>query len=207
MKPSTPLPPMLQVALGAGAIAPILYFGIQLAVAPFYPGYNFLTQAASDLGASTYRYGAVFNVGALTVGGLLILASLGIGWALRRMGTPVVLIAFVVVTVLAGGISSLWAGLVPLPDPAHGGHPALAMLMIFTPLALTLALWRQPRVRPVLLLGVGIILALIPVMSGALPIDTSSYMGLIQRMLALAVFGSVGLSAWYLRTQVSARSG
>ena len=207
MKPSTPLPAALQLALGAGAIAPILYFGMQLAAAPFYPGYNFLMQAASDLGASTHRYGAVFNVGAVIVGVFLILASAGIGWALRRMGTPVVLIAFAVVAVLAGGISSLWAGLVPLPDPAHGGHPALAMLMILTPLALTLALWKQPRVRLPLLLGVGLILALVPIMSGALPIDTRPYMGLIQRMLALAVFGSAGLSAWYLRVQLSARGG
>ncbi len=198
MKPSTPLPTALRLALGAGVFAPIMYFGIQLAAAPFYPGYNFLMQAASDLGASTHRYGAVFNVGVLTVGCFLILASLGIGWALRRTRTHILLIALAVITVLAGGISSVSAGLVPLPNPAHGGHPALTMLMILTPLALTLALWKQPRVRLVLLLGVGVILALIPVMSGALQLDTRPYMGLIQRMLALAVFGSVGLSAWSL---------
>lgn len=199
MNPSMPLPTALRLALGAGIFAPMLYFGIQLTTAPFYPGYNFLTQAASELGASTHRYGSLFNVGAVIVGVLLILASAGIGWALRRTRTHILLIAFVVVTILAGGVSSLWAGLVPLPDPAHGGHPALAMLMILTPLALTLALWSQPRVRLPLLLAVGVIFALIPVMSGALQMDTRPYMGLIQRVLALAVFGSVGLSAWSLR--------
>lgn len=194
----------LQLALTGGLIAPVLYFAIQLIAAPFYPGYNFLTNIASDLGATTFRYGGVFNIGVLTVGGLLMLGSAGIGLALRRMGTHPLLIAFALITVLGSSVAAIWAGLNPLPSPAHGGPPALSMLMLLVPLALTAALWQLPHARLWLMLGIVLILALVPVMSGALQIDTRPYTGLLQRVLALAVFGTIGGASWFLRRQVAA---
>jgi hypothetical protein len=194
---------IIRLALGAGLLAPLLYFAMQLVAAPFYPGHNFLTHAASDLGATSFQYGNLFNVGVMTVGGLLILASIGIGVTLHHRRTPISLLAFVVVTVLASGLSTIWAGLVPLPSPDHGGHPGLTLLMVLIPVALLLALWKQRQVRPWLVMSVGLVIALIPVMSGALPLDLRSYAGLTQRILALAIFGAVGISAWYLRLPVA----
>lgn len=190
--------PFVRIALGAGVAIPFLYFGMQLLAAPFYPGYNFLTQPASDLGASTFTYGQWFSAGILLFGAVLLLGAVGMGVVLSQRRTHVLLTAFVVLTVAACGVASLWAGVYPLPDPAHGGPPWLTFGMILTPLALTLALWKQTSLRLPLLVSVLLILALIPLLSGALGVDTRAYSGLLQRLLALATFGSISLAAFGL---------
>jgi hypothetical membrane protein len=190
--------PLLRVALIIGVVIPFAYFGMQLLAAPFYPGYNFMTNAASDLGASTFAYGQWFSAGILLFGVLLLVAAVGIGVALHQRQTNVLLTAFVVLTIAACGVASLWAGAYPLPDPAHGGPPWLTFGMILTPLALMVALWKQARLRLVLLACVLLIVALIPLVSGALGVDTRAYSGLMQRLLALATFGAISLAAYGL---------
>jgi hypothetical membrane protein len=185
----------MRLALIIGVVIPFVYFGMQLLAAPFYPGYNFITNAASDLGASTFTYGQWFSWGILLFGTLLLVAAVGIGAALHQRPTNVLLNAFVVLTIAACGVASLWAGAYPLPDPAHGGPPWLTFGMILTPLALTLALWKQARLRLALLACVLLILAIIPLISGALGVDTRAYSGLMQRLLALATFGAISLAS------------
>jgi len=48
---STPSRPLAAVALCIALLTPIFYFGSQIAAAPFYPGYSFMSQAASLLGS------------------------------------------------------------------------------------------------------------------------------------------------------------
>jgi hypothetical protein len=187
-----------RLVLRVGLWLPILYYGLQLIAAPFYPGYNFLSQPASDLGASTFRYGQWFSLGILLFGALLLMAGLGIALGLHQRGTHPLLTGFALVTISACGVASLWAGAVPLPDPGHGGPAWLTVGMVLTPLALTLAMWGEARLRPLLLGCVLLILALIPLVSGALGISIQGYGGLLQRLLALATFGSISLAAYGL---------
>ncbi|MFY0533754.1 hypothetical protein [Nannocystis pusilla] len=46
--------------LGA-VLLPILYFAVQLALAPTFPNYDFMTDAASLLGSDQSPHAAVFN--------------------------------------------------------------------------------------------------------------------------------------------------
>ena len=50
-----------RIALQAGIAVPVLYYGVQLLAAPFYPGYSFITNVASDLGSPTSTVPAIFK--------------------------------------------------------------------------------------------------------------------------------------------------
>src|SRR5215216_1684405 len=78
---------VLVFALASGILVPILYFGTQLLAAPFFPGYSFLSMAASVLGSDLATYPAIFNTGAMITGISTIIASVGFFLALQHLGT------------------------------------------------------------------------------------------------------------------------
>jgi len=108
-----------RTALGFGVIVPVAYFGIQLVAAVFYPGYSFLNQDASTLGSVGSRCPAVFNIGAIIVGILALIATWGFMRALRLRGTNSFLVWLTVLSLTSFGLGSINAGLFPLPDPRH----------------------------------------------------------------------------------------
>src|SRR3954454_13092742 len=63
--------------LGLAVALPFVYFGIQLAAAPFYPGYSFLTRDASTLGSDGSTAPWIFNGGPLLVGTLELVTAAG----------------------------------------------------------------------------------------------------------------------------------
>src|SRR3954469_5468505 len=71
--------------LTAGLLLPVLYFGIQAAAAPFYPGYSFLNRDASTLGSEGSTAPWIFNVGTLAVGLCEVVAAWGFLRGLRRV--------------------------------------------------------------------------------------------------------------------------
>jgi hypothetical protein len=52
----------------AAAVMPIIFFGIQILAAPFYPRYSFSEQTISMLGTHFSRYPWIFNAGEMLTG-------------------------------------------------------------------------------------------------------------------------------------------
>ena len=113
------------------------------------------------------------------------------------------------IDVAATGLSSLWAGIFPLPDPRHGGHPALLFAMLLLPFIMATTLWTLGASRPLkgyFAATIGLLLVMFPVMSGMTGLDTHAYRGLFQRIFALTVFPPIGVGAFVLASRILTRN-
>lgn len=192
-------PVILSIFLSMGIIVPVLYFGIQLIGAMFYPDYNFLSNVASDLGSPTSRFPELFNGGAILSGVAGIGAAFGFWLALPRLGVNHWLASVLGLTIVALALGNLWAGLYPLPDPRHAQNP-FAPGLLLAPVICLLALWSQPDSRWLKVYLVGSCLALLAltlVFSGAVNLSTQGFQGLLQRLLAASTILPVGIVAWF----------
>ena len=205
------------VLLALGVTVPILYFGMQLAAAPFCADYSFMRRDASTLGSAECSRPWIFNGGSFLLGVIMIAASAGFWQALVRLGVRQWLAAATAITIATGGLGSINAALFPLPDPRHtGGVVALVASGLFlAPLALTAAVWRLADLRSLrayLIANLALMAALVPILSGLIQrlamhanvqlpryqefLNTSQ--GLLQRVAAAAVFLPIGVSAYWL---------
>jgi hypothetical membrane protein len=202
IKPRIPITKWL---LGCGVAVPVLYFGSQLLAAPFFAGYNPLRDVASLLGSDRAPYPALFNGGTLLTGLAGLLAALGFWRGLSERGVYPLLVWPSSLALAATGLASLLAGSFPMPDPRHNpaalGLGGLIAGMLLAPPLVTAAIWQQGIGKPIkgllsvmLLVLVGFVL----VRSGIINWNTSAIEGLMQRILALVVFGSIGISSWVL---------
>lgn len=206
----------LQLALlGCGVAFPIVYFGVQLIAAPFYPGYSFLTDDASTLGSDGSQIPAIFNVASMMQGVLLLLAAPAVVTRLRSTSPKLVwvlLFAF-----LAGSAACFNAGIYPLPDPRHvsGALAGFGSFFFVLPLVLPFLFRSDPsarRFRTYAWANVAVMLSLIPIVSGliqrvagAWSIEMPRYQeflnsnfGIIQRMTAAVIIVPVGVLSWRL---------
>jgi hypothetical protein len=197
-----------------GVLLPLLYFGIQLAAAPFYPAYSFLNRDASTLGSDGSTAPWIFNYGALLVGGLEAAIAVVFYGALRRARIGAPLAGALALALVSAAIGSLNAFLHPLPDPLHteGLLSILGSGLMFLPLLSIAVLWRLGARRAALVTA-GACLALVPIMTGLIQricmkagVDFSGYQtflngthGLIQRLGALVVFVPIAVIARRLR--------
>ena len=110
-------------SLRCGIAVPILYYGIQLVAAPFFPHFSFLATTASELGSDRSTRPWILDTGVILTGIAAITSAFGFLRALTCLRTNPILACLVSVTIAITGFSSLWAGIFPLPDPRHGGHP------------------------------------------------------------------------------------
>jgi hypothetical membrane protein len=194
-------------SLGFGIAVPFLYYGAQLLAAPSFPGFSLLGTTASELGSDLSTRPSIFNVGAMLTGVAALIASAGFLRTLRHLGTNQILALLVSVAVAATGLSSLWAGSFPLPDPRHGGHPSLLIAMILVPFVLAVASWTLGVSRPLkayFAATIGLLLVMVPVMSGRIGLDRHTYGGLFQRVFALTVFPPIGVGAYILARRINA---
>ncbi len=180
-----------------GFAAPICYFGIQLLAAPWYENYSFLTNAASDLGSEQSVYPIVFNSGAIITGFITALSAYGFWHGLTNIRTPRAIIYIVCLGIILAGLSSIWAGIYPLPDSRHGANP-FAIGLFTLPFFMFLAFWQQTKARVYLLAPILLFLSLVPIMSGLIPINQQPIAGLLQRLLALAAFSPLAIGAYLL---------
>jgi len=196
---------MTVASLGCGIAVPILYYGIQLVAAPFFPDFSFLATTASELGSDRSTQPWILNTGAILTGIAAITSAFGFLRALTCLRTNQILACLVSATIAITGFSSLWAGIFPLPDPRHGGHPALLIPMLAVPFVLAVALWRievsQPF-RAYLIATMVLLIVLFPIMTGSTGLDMNVFRGLLQRVLALTVFVPVGVGAYVLVTRI-----
>ena len=198
----------------AGAAVPLLYFGVQLVAAPFYPGYSFLARDASTLGSPGSRFPAIFNLGSIVTGVVTLVATLGFYRAFRYLRIPPPLTWTTTFALVGSAIGSINAGVHPLPDPRHtsGILWVLGMGLLLLPFLLPVALWQVADLRSIrryLVANLIVVAALIPVMSGlverwimmagvelpGLQSLLNNYQGMLQRIAAIVVFVPIGITA------------
>jgi hypothetical protein len=189
-----------KAALVVGVAVPLLYFGSQLATVPIYPGYDFVRQVASELGAPPSRAPWIFNSGAILTGVATLVAAYGYGRALPRVGAPRVTIVLLVAALVASGLAGIQAGSFPLPDPRH--NPGWLGLGLFAMLPLlALAFMKAPRARGFrlyLLASALLFLLQFPLREGVGGFEPATSGGLLQRLLALAVYPPIGVGCAHL---------
>ncbi len=193
------------VALSMGIAVPLLYFGVQLIAAPFYPGYSFLRQPASALGSDLSTYPAILNIGAIITGVITLVASLGFLRALRLIGTHPVIAWLTCLALVSSGLASIWAGVFHMPDPRHNSGP-LGVGTFLLPVLFAAAFWKRKDARMLkfyLVANLLLMVALVPIMSGATGVNMSSYGGLLQRIAALTLFPPIGVVAFFLLRKTS----
>jgi hypothetical membrane protein len=184
-------------ALRFGIAVPFLYFGIQLLAAPFFAGYDFVQMAASLLGSDRSSLPILFNLGAVVTGFAGLVAAIGLILAFRETKTHPILAWLTAIAVFCVGLSSLWAGIFPMPDPRHAENP-FAIGLFVMPFVTLATFWNQTNIRGYLMACVALFLGLIPFMSGLIAIDRQALEGALQRLLALAAFAPIGLVAYQL---------
>ena len=81
-------PDLTKGFLGAAMVASVFYFAIQLLAAPFYPNYDFIRLAASDLGSPESSSPMVFNLGAMLSGLVMVLGAYGFWRGFENRRTP-----------------------------------------------------------------------------------------------------------------------
>ena len=199
-----PTPTRVQsLLLWAAVLMPIVYFGAQLAAAPFYPKYSFVNNMASLLGSAASRRPFVFNDGAMTTGILGLSGAVGLFLCLKRRSG--LWRALTGLCVVANGVLSLKAGMYPMPDPRHASWQFLLFPTVLAPFVLLLATWRfDVRLRWYLIVDNLALLTLLPSVIGVSSVPA----GILQRLFALIVLVPPGaVAGWLVLRKRPAYSG
>jgi Protein of unknown function (DUF998) len=204
-------PRILQLALACGVMVPVLYFGVQAVAAPWYPGFDVLRVAASDLGSPQSQCPQLFNTGALLCGACGVFAGPGLFTALRARGIGAWLAGLFGLAAAWAGFGALWAGWFAMPHPRHAEPwPSLGLFLI--PLLTALLAWRglwrnQPALRLYAWANFGAFLIFIPLLSPLGDGVLDGARGLLQRLAAATAFGPIGVVAWSLLRRWAIREG
>jgi hypothetical membrane protein len=132
---------LTRLMLCAAVAVPLVYFGVQLIAAPYYPGYSFATDTASMLGTAASRHPGIFNNGAILDGIAGFFGAAGLFLGLSSVATRW-LRALIAIGVFCNGVLSFKAGLFPMPDPRHASWQFLLFPILITPLLMLAAMWR-----------------------------------------------------------------
>jgi hypothetical membrane protein len=194
-------------SLKFGIAVPLLYYGIQLVAAPFFPDFSVLSTTASELGSDRSSRPWILNAGAILTGIAAVVGSIGLLRALRRLGAHPIVAWLTLLAVAGTGLASLWAGIFPLPDPRHRGHPSLLVATLAVPFVLSFALWRlgvSRAIKAYLVATIALLLVMFPIMMRMIDLDMHTYGGLLQRIFALTVFVPMGVAAFQLARWIGA---
>jgi hypothetical membrane protein len=178
----------------------MLYFGTQLIVGGVTPGYSFRRQTASDLGAGGTVAATMFNGGAILTGLAAFAAAYGIMRAARRTRLATVLASVMALAVVSTGAAAIAAGVFPLPDSRHGGG-AIGAGMFLIPFLAAFMLWPTGswRLRGYAMANIALFIGCGLALSGTTPIDLQANEGAVQRLLAVTVFGAIGVVSAVMR--------
>lgn len=184
--------------LKLGVLVPVLYYGVLLVGGYLTPGYNHLTQYASELGMAGKPAAQIFNYGIIAAGGCAIAAALGVLIGMKSLGANILWALLAAICLAAWGASMVFGGLYPMPNPLHNGY-GLGLAII--PAALFMFLGLSGRsdlggVKSLLILSflamVGLTLVMFNV--GGLDLVKVSNVGLWQRGYSLATIPWIGLA-------------
>jgi hypothetical membrane protein len=180
-------------ALGVGALVPVLYFGTQVIVGALNPDYDFLTQVASDLGASGAPHAGWFNAGALLTGVAALVTTSGLLTAPVQTRARHFLLAACALAILSTGLAAIAAGAFPLPDERHGGGALGAGMFLLPALGAVVLFPHGGGWRAYGLANLALFVGSAAALSGSTPIDEVAWQGLLQRLLAGTVFVAIAV--------------
>ena len=178
----------------AAAVMPVIFFGTQVAAAPFYPGYSFSQQSISMLGTHFSRHPWIFNTGETLTGLAALGGALGL-YRVFRMKTHFLISLLIGFAVACIGIMAIKSGIFPMPDSRHNSWAVLQNFVIITPFFLLMGVWKRGHswgLQLYLLLSVMLLFLLVP-------LDSRLGRGTLQRLItvgSLLPVGVVGFSFW-----------
>ena len=202
--------------LKLGVLVPVVYFGVLLIGGYLTPGFNHFTQYASELGMAGKPAAQMFNCGIIVAGGLAIAAAPGVVFGMKSLGANILWALLAAVCLAAWGVSFVYAGLYPMPNPLHAGPVTvmgLGLGLMAIPAALFMFLGVADRsdlggVKSLLILSVMSMIGLMLVMFnvGGMDLVDKSNVGLWQRGYSLAAIPWIGLACLGLDQALGRRS-
>ncbi len=190
--------------LKLGVLVPVLYYGVLLVGGYLTPGYSHLTQYASELGMAGKPAAQLFNYGIIAAGGCAVAAALGVLIGMKSLGSNILWAILASVCLAAWGVSFIYGGLYPMPNPLHAGpvtYMGLGLGLMAIPAALFMFLGLSGRsdmggVKSLLILSFLAMIGLTLVMYnvGGLNLVSSANVGLWQRGYGLAMIPWIGLA-------------
>lgn len=175
-----------KILLMLGVAVPIVYYGSQLIAIPLYPGYDFVTQVASELGSSDSRFPGIFNCGLALAGALIALSAIALYPGLHGYGASGTFSFLGAVAQIAMGAATIWTAVHPLPSDQHINN-TLNHGFLATPLLLAALFWQLRAPRPIQLyftIDAFLVLLLAGLTFGLFSWDVGSYVGAFQRFVA-----------------------
>lgn len=202
--------------LKIGVLVPVLYYGVLVAGGLMTPGYNHLTQYASELGIAGKPAATIFNYGIMAAGGAAIIGALGVLLGMMRLGANILWAALTALCLVGFGVSLVYAGLYPLPNPLHGGpytYMGVGLGILSVPAALFMFLGLSGRsdmggLKTLLILsflGQATLLAIMYNVGGFNLVDKTN-LGLWQRGLGLMIFPWIGVACLCIDQALAARA-
>lgn len=189
---------MKRLALVAGVLVPVLYYGALIGAAMTWPAYSHVTQYASELGSAAALHPEYFNFPIIGAGVAAIFASLGVFVALRERAGGVLPSFLSALCLALWGVAFVMGGMFPMPNPLHNGF-GLALAIHLAPLFMLWALAgaAAPKLKLLLVLVFVSSLALILVMFnvGELNLVRKANVGLWQRGYGLTVIPWIALAS------------
>lgn len=187
---------LASLLLRLGALGPLIFYGVIVAGGLMSPGYNHMTQFASELGQAGAPSAKIFNYGIMAAGGAMVIGALGLLMGLPRLGRGLLMPGLTAIAIALFGASLIIGGLHPMPDPMHEAYN-LIYAGIAAPLLAFLAMGDRSELsgaKTMAVLGflVSAVLMAIMMNVGGLNLVHKTDVGLWQRGLIL------GTTLWML---------
>ena len=182
------------VGLWAGVAVPVLYFGSVLAAAPFYPGFSFVRQFASELGAEGAPHPYILNTGLVGVGLAGILAGRSFWRTLLELGARPIAARWTGLLIAMFGVAIVMAGLFPHPSLLHWGF-GLSIPFVVAPTVLAFGLRHRPEATPLRRYLLATNAMMIVLFIATLAAAHSPIVGLCQLLYTLAAIPWLGVGA------------
>ena len=195
--------------LKAGILVPVCYYGVLIAGGLTWPGYNHMTQYASELGSAAAPMPRIFNSGIIAAGVCALIGGLGMFLALRKLGSGLILPTLTAIALGLWGVAMIMGGLHPMPDPLHNGYQ-MGLAVLVAPVFLFLSLADRSDVsglKTFLILTVLVSAGLFAVMMniGDMNLVRRSNVGLWQRAFSLASIPWIGIASLCVDQRLAAK--
>jgi hypothetical membrane protein len=189
---------LTRIGLASAGLMPIIYFATQLIAAPFYSGYSFTHQYASELGTSVCREPWIFNIGIILTGTAAIVAAFGLFQTFRTI-TNLRVCSLMALAVAYSGFAAIKSGVYPIPDPRHATVQFGLTAPLLMPLLMLIGTWGKDHLqglRTYLLFSVALLVPVAIFLKGS---STTTWLakGTLQRLLALGTYVPVGVVGFY----------
>lgn len=187
-----------QIFLWTGIVAWVIFLLNLFVLAAVTPGYSHITNMVSDLGRIEAPYHKIINAVFILFGLLFLPAGLGFFVSVKRFTGRNNLAITIGILVAMLGVSFIFAGLYPLPDPRHFGY-GISIVQIIIPFFLAWAFWKTQGARSFAFFHlvsfiIIVIMSFVLISIGAGSHGNIPNGGLFQRINMLIVF------FWYMFT-------